>query len=286
MGSWLVLASLTALLVWGYWDSLGVLGVYWQSPPYWQGWLVPFVAVSVLLLRRRPAGDATLPARWAGVGLLAASLGARIAASSYGWPLAEMLTFVPALASLWLVVGAWPAFRAGGPAVALLCLMLPLPWAAENAVLDRAQALATRTSTFALQTLGVGAYREGNVINMSEASEGVVGTSSRIRLGGLIVALAAGLALVARRPGWERLVILLSGPPIVLAVNAARLTLTGLFRASDHPAAASSVLRDPGAAGMLSLALVVLALEYCILSRLYRDAPRPEPPLSEAGAAP
>ena len=285
MGFWLVLASLAGLLVWGYWDSLGVLGVYWQSPPYWRGWLVPLVAVAVLVLRGRPGGPATSPARWAGVAMLAASLGARLLVSCYGWPLAETLTFVPALASLWLVAGGWPAFRAGGPAVALLCLMLPLPWAAENAVLDRAQGLATRTSTFALQTLGVDAYREGNVINMSEAAEGVVGTSSRIRVGGLVVALAAGLALVVRLTWWERLVIFLSGPPIVLAVNTARLTAAGMLRAWAHPVAADYVLRDPGAAVMLSLAVVLLVLEYWVLARLYREVPGPEPPVPRAETA-
>ena len=113
-----------------------------------------------------------------------------------------------------------------------------------------------------------------------------MGTSSRIRLAGLVVALAAGLALVGRRPRWERLAIFASGPVIVLAVNIARLTAAGLFHAWDRPAAASIVLRDPGSAGMICLALVVLALEYCVLGRLYREVPGGEPPLLDVGAAP
>ena len=39
--------------MWGYWNSLGVLGIYWQSPPYWQAWLVPIVAGAVEMEYRR-----------------------------------------------------------------------------------------------------------------------------------------------------------------------------------------------------------------------------------------
>lgn len=277
MGFWLVLSLLAALLTWGYGDSLAPLAISWHSPPYCQNWLVPLVAFATLILRRRSPGPVSAPARWAGVAMLASALAVRLGASLGGLPNLEMLSFVPALASLWLIAGGWPAFRAGAPAVALLCLMLPLPWAAENAILDRAQGLATASSTFALQTLGVDAYREGNVIFVGRAPDGAVGASSRIRAAGLILAMAAALALVARRPWWERFVILLSGPLILVAVNVARLTLAGLLRWGDRPGAADFALRDRGSAGMLLLAALLLAAEYFVLSRLYREAPRPAP---------
>jgi exosortase/archaeosortase family protein len=159
-----------------------------------------------------------------------------------------------------------------GPAVALLLFMLPLGWEQENAVLNRLQGLATRSSVFALQTLTGEAYREGNVIYVGETQTGIVGSSSRIRLAPVVMALAAAVALTLRRPWWERLVLFLSGPAIVLVVNVFRLTLAGMLHAWEAPSLADWVLRDPGAALMLSLAAVLVLMEYAVLSHLFREA--------------
>lgn len=286
MVPWLVLVLLATILAWGYSDSLTPLAVYWQSPPYRQAWLVLLLAAIVLWARLRPMGPVSGRARWTGVLLLAVSLGARLLASHYGWLRAEMATFVPALASLWLVVGGWRALASGGPAIALLLLTFPLDWNSENNVLDRVQGLATRSSVFALQTLGVEAYREGNVIYIGGDQSGIVDSSSRIRLALVVVALAAATALVVRRPLWERLLIFLSGPVAALAVNVFRLTVSGLLRQWGSAWAADRVLRDPGAVMMLCMAALLVLLEYLVLSHLYREVRPAETPKTETGASP
>lgn len=278
MSLWIALATLTTLLVWGYWNSLVVLTVAWQPPPYQCVWLILGFAAVVLWARRRPMAPAGGLARWIGVLLLAASLGARLLASRYGWPLAELATMVPALASLWLVVFGWQGLAIGGPAAALLLLMLPLGNATEAAILDRAQGLVTRSSIFALQTLGVDAYREGNVIYLGAAQSGMVGPSSRLRLAEVLVAIAAATALAVRRPLWERLLILLSGPPIALTVNVLCLTSAGLLRHWGWPGVSDRLLHQTGSIIMLGLAALLVLLEYLVLAHLYREVAVAEVP--------
>ncbi len=272
MVPWLVLAVLTTLLVWGYWDALAVLTACWRYPPYWMAWSILVLVAVVLWARRQPMAPVAPRARWAGVLLLAVALGCRLLAVQRGWVLVEMATFVPALASLLLISRGWAEFTAAGPAVALLLFLLPLGGEPETALLNRMQGLATRSSVFALQTLTGQAYREGNVIYVGETQTGIVDPSSRIRLAPVVVALAAAVALMVRRPWWERLVIFLSGPVIVVAVNIFRLTAAGALQAWGTPWMADWVLRDPGAPLMLSLAAMFVLAEYAVLSHLFREA--------------
>jgi len=286
MVSWLALALLVSLLAWGYWDALTVLPVYWQSPPYWMQWTIPMLALIVLWARRRSLRPVAAGARWAGVLLLSVALAVRLLASSSGWLLVELATFVPALASLWLVVWGWRGLAAAGPATALLLFMRPRGWEQENTLLNRMQGAATRSSVFALQTLTGEAYREGNVIYVGESPHGIVGPSSRIRLAPVVVALAAAVALAVRRPLWECLVIFLSGPALVVVVNGFRLTLAGLLHSWGVAGATHWVLRDPGAGLMLVTAGLLVLAEYMGLSHLFREVPAADAATPETETTP
>jgi exosortase len=288
MALWIALGTLTTLLGWSYWSALVVLTVAWQSPAYQYAWLILLFAGVVLWARcrRRSMGPVPGGVRWLGVLFLALSLACRLVAAHCGWHTAELATAVPALASLWLLAFGWPGLAAGGPAAALLLFMLPPGSGTESAILDRAQALATRGATFALQTLGVEAYREGNVIHVGETQSGVVGHSSRLRLAAVVSALAAAVALAARRAMWERLLILLSGPVIVVAVNACCLTGAGLLRYWGRPGVADRAWGTAGSVAMLSAAALLVLLESVVLSHVYREV-RPEAAARpEAEAAP
>ena len=67
---------------------------------------------------------------------------------------------------VFMLVGGWHTIRWAGPALGFLFFMLPLPSVIEHNVLWRLQTLASVGSTFVLQTMGVAAFREGNLIKV------------------------------------------------------------------------------------------------------------------------
>jgi exosortase len=269
---WIALGVLGATLVWGYWNSLAEAAIYWQGAQYSHGWLVPLFTAAVLWMRYEPISGFPQWQRLLGVGLLGMGLMARLACARIGLDVPDMWTFVPSVAGLVLLVGGWPMFRWAGPAVLLLIFMFPLPWTLERALLSPLQRLATGASTYALQTLGMGAYNEGNVIWLQDLPMGVVEACSGLRMTTIFLALSAAIVLMAHRTWWENLIILLSAVPIALTVNVIRITVTGILYLVATPEFADVVFHKWLAPYVMTLlALALLWLELAILSHLFYE---------------
>ena len=203
-----MLAILAFLLVAAYWQTLRELSTTWNTPAYSHGWLVPMFAAVLLWLRREPLHEPSALARWSGIALLVGGLAFRLVGVHFAYPYIEMVSFLPCIFGVFLVVGGWPCLRWAGPALAFLIFMYPLPGLVERRLLDPLQKLATICSTYALQTLGVAAYRSGNHI-LGEVSLGVVDACSGLRMLTIFLALAVAVTLVTARPLWERITIIL-----------------------------------------------------------------------------
>jgi len=270
---WVTLAVLVLTVIWGYWSSLREVALEWQRPEYSHGWLIPAFTVALLWMRLNPLGPVRLAERLWGLGLVAAGLGLRLLACWWSYEQPEMVTFVPTLMGCFLLVGGWKALWWAGPAVAFLIFMFPLPWTAENAVLVPLQKVATKASTFALQTMGIGAYHEGNVIHIEGLKLGVAEACSGLRMTTIFVALSVAIVLVTDRPWWERLIVLVSSIPIAIAVNVMRITVAGLL----HLNAGSEWgewfhTKWPSPIFMIGMAFCLLFLELKILTHLFVEA--------------
>jgi exosortase len=151
--------------------------------------------------------------------------------------------------------------------------MLPLPYFLEVSLAHRLQRLATLASTYGLQTLGLAAIAEGNVIIMSEARIGVVEACSGLGMLVTFFAEATAVAMLIRRSILEKLLIVASAVPIALTVNVIRIMVTGIVAETAGESAADRVHDLAGWFLMPTLALALLWLELAILSRLLIDAP-------------
>jgi exosortase len=267
---WAILISLLGLLVYVYLNALDERGAkgYWDNPKYSHGWLVPIFTVILLWMRYEPFGPVKAAARWSGVGLLAASLGIWLASTYSFNKVPEMVSFVPAVAGVFLLVGGWKMMRWAGPAVAFLIFMFPLPGFLDGMLLARLQTLATEGSTYVLQTIGIPSYSEGNRIVIGELQLGVVEQCSGLRMLTIFVALAVAITLVTDRPLWERCVIVASAVPIALVVNIIRITVTGILHMYTSSELADLVFHDLAGWFMMPMALGLLYVEFQILSHL------------------
>jgi len=170
----------------------------------------------------------------------------------------DMYTFVPALAGVFLLFGGWSMFRWAWAPIAFLIFMYPLPDEATRYLLAPMQTLATQVSTFALQTLGLDAYRDGNRIILGDSQVlGVVDACSGLRMLTIFVWLAVMIVLVAGGEWWENVLIVASSLPIALAVNSIRITVTGIMY-TINPAIAEKIFHDWAGYFMMPMALVFL----------------------------
>lgn len=260
----------TALLVYSYLPGLTNAYIAWANPQYAHGWIVPLFSAALLFWWRQPiAAPVALSARLAGLLLLAAGLGLRLFAASYRIVTIDMYTFVPAICGVFILLGGWSMFRWAWAPLMFLIFMYPLPDEATRYLLGPLQTTATMVSTFALQTLGLEAYREGNQIVIGEMHLGVVDACSGLRMLTIFCALAVGLVMVGRRSWWENGIILASAIPIALVVNSIRITVTGvLFQVADTEFA-ERVFHDWAGLVMMPMAMAMLWAEQYILSNVF-----------------
>jgi exosortase len=256
--AWLLIAVLTVGLVYSYWPGLMNARSSWNNPQYSHGWLVPLCSLALLFWWRRPIEQVTPSAQLAGLGLLAGSFAVRLFCANYRIVTIDMYTFVPALAGIFLLAGGWRTFRWAWAPIVAMFFMYPLPDEATRYLLGPLQTLATIVSTFAIQTLGLDAYREGNRIVLGDSQVlGVVDACSGLRMLTIFIWLALMIVLVGGGDWWESLIILASAMPIALIVNSIRITVTGVMY-TISPELAEKIFHDWAGYFMMPLALALL----------------------------
>jgi exosortase len=269
----LMLLGLLIVLILAYADMFGLISAAWNEELYSHGWIVPLFALGLLWLRWQPFGPVPMRERWIGLGLLAFGLVARLFAAEYTINPVDRLSFIPSIFGVFMLVGGMQVVRWAWPALAFLVFMFPLPSALEVSVLNRLQRVATISSTFVLQTLGVSAFRTGNLISIPgmdqpmNVAEGCAG----LRMATIFAALAVAMVFIIERPWWDKFVILMSAIPIAIFVNIVRITVTGLLFmvVGQENHAVHKIMHDwAGLLIMMPLAMALLWLELQILERL------------------
>ena len=278
---WLILI-LFAATAWIYQDIVSWMISVWESnPDYSHGYLVPFFSLVVLYLTRDELPTSTKTSWGAlviGIVLIAGAFAIRATGIYTRILTLEALTLIPCLIGIILILGGWRLTWWAGPAVAFLVFMIPLPQVIAGSMSNSLQTLATKTSTYSLQTLGIPAMANGNIISLSENTIGVAEACSGIRMLYSFVALSVGMCLVITRPWWEKIVICCSALLIAVLANTVRITATGLAYEFGSPELADKIFHDLAGWLMMPFAVVLLGLELAILARLFVE-PKQERPL-------
>jgi exosortase len=271
------LGALAGALVWAYLPMLRVFADKWvNDPQYSHGLLVPFFS-AFLVWRARPAGGAALrPLPLVGCALLIPVLGMRAAAGALLFHQLDALSLLVALAAVVVAAGGAPLLRRVGPAIAFLAFMVPLPYELERNIGSPLKDAATVCSTFLLQTLGLPAVRDGNVILIDDVRLGVVDACSGLKMMATFAAFSVGAALLIDRSRFEKLMLLLGIVPVAVLTNVLRITMTGLSFAALTAPGVRAFLHDLYGYAMILVGLALLALEVWVLNRLVvRDAGTP-----------
>jgi exosortase len=261
-----VLAMMAAVLVWVYWTTFVDLAHRWGSQSqYSHGWLVPLFSAYLLWSRRQMLDAGPLAPSWWGMPMLLLGLGLRFVGvyTYFDWLAAASL--LPCLAAACLLVGGWRALRWAWPAIAFLVFMIPLPFRFEAALSHPLQRIGTIMSTFTLQTIGMTAYAEGNVIVLGEVRIGVVEACSGLNMLMTFFALSTGVTILMQRSPLERVIVFVSAVPIALATNILRIVTTAILHKVAGRELADLVFHD--LAGYL-MPVVALGMLWVLLRLL------------------
>jgi exosortase len=266
----ITLGLLTLGLVIAYWDTFTLVAAEWANPLYSHGYIVPLFALGLLWMRYQPFQPVPAAERWIGLGILVAGLAIRHFGVYMTMNPLDRYSFLIAIFGVFMLVGGYHTIRWAWPALGFLVFMLPLPSVLEQGVLWRLQTLASVCSTFVLQTIGIAAFRQGNLISVPNAELNIADACSGLRMLTIFLALAVAMVFLVERPWWDKFMILLSAVPIALIVNIIRITVTGLLYMWVGPdnEFAKKLGHDWAGYFMMPLALGFLWMELQVLERL------------------
>jgi exosortase len=255
-------------VVWAYWTTLADIVERWAlDPQYSHGFLVPLFSGFLLWMRRAHLAAADFQPRWWGVGIVLIAAAMRMTSHFLYQPWLDTGSLLLCLAGIVAAAGGWRALVWAGPAILFLGFMLPLPYRVQTALGGTLQRIATIISTYAIQTLGVPAVSEGNVILLTDTKLGVVEACNGLSMLITFFALSTAVAIVAKRSAIEKVVIVLSALPIAVLANVARITATGILFEAARGDLARAVFHDLAGWLMMPLALAMLLVELIVLGR-------------------
>lgn len=267
--AWGALTGLMAVIVWSYWPTVATMARKWDADPqYSHGFLVPLFALALLWLRWDKLDATTLKVSWWGLGLLCLATVMRLGAAWFNFDWFDGMSIIPCLAGVCLLFGGLAAFKWAWPAIGFLVFMVPLPYSVERSLMGPLRGIGTTISTYVMQTLGLPAIAEGNIIHLGEHNIGVAEACSGLRMLVIFFALSAAVALIIERGIWTRVVVVLSAIPIALISNITRITVTGALYQFAGPELAERVFHDLAGWLMMPLGLALLWAELWLLSHL------------------
>ncbi len=270
----MLLCSVTVVVVvaWAYYPTVQSLVRVWTvDPNYSQGFLIPILAVGLVVYRCWGVRPPIQPALWPGLGALAFAAVARASSAYFYVSALDHLSMLLTLVGLCLLFGGWQWLGRIWPALAVLLFAFPIPSVVGGSnLVSGLQEIATRASTFLLQAFGMTAYREGNVILTKSAELGIVEACSGLRMLMVFCALTVVTAALVPLNRVQKLMLVASAVPLAIVCNVVRITVAGLANESIGTEAGHFVFHDLAGLLMMPLAFALLAVEMVVLAKLYR----------------
>ena len=254
--------------------------LWMTNPDNSHGILVPGFAIWLLWHRRdlfpSPLPHVSLTAVLLGTGLIVAGVALRCAGIYTRTISMQAVSVVPCIAGIVLVCGGWAVVRWSWPAVLFLFFMIPVPGVVGGLLSGVLQKIATVSSTYALQTIGIPAVSEGNVIWLTHKPLGVAQACSGLRMLTSFFALSIGVSLVIERPVWEKCLIALSAPVIAIVANVLRISATAVAYEFGNEKMAELIFHDLAGWLMMPVGLFLLWAELLIVSMIFVEIEEPE----------
>lgn len=271
---WIVaLLALVGVMTFAYAGLLAYSFKQWLKPDYSHGFLVPFFSIYLAYHWREWAPSRIKwPDPW-GLAFIGggAAMFAIAGILNIGKEWLQGLSLVLNLCGAALLLGGWPALRWLWPSLAFLMFMFPLPSSVEHALGWQLQKVAAIASEFTLQTIGYATYREGNILHVKEHILGVEKACSGLSMLLTFAAISVGVAILVKRPWFDRVLILVSAVPVAVFANVIRIALTGVLYNEGGKELGDRLFHDFAGWIMMPIALVVLWVELKLLDWVWVD---------------
>jgi exosortase len=212
-----------------YWGVIARLVRDWATDDnYSHGFAIVPLAVYFAYERRVALRAAANRPTNVGLIVIILSLGLLVAGTLGAELFLARVSIVTMLAGLVLFGWGWNHARILRFPLAFLLLMIPIPAIIFNQIAFPLQLLASRVGESTLQAANIPVLREGNVIQLANATLEVAEACSGIRSLVTLVTLGLVLGYFTDSRAWFRTVLALAAVPVAIFANGLRVAGTGV----------------------------------------------------------
>jgi len=260
---------LAAFFIWAFWYSFIDLWRVWQSnADYSAGQLVPLAVIYMVAVRRRAFGGLALTFGLLGLGVFAFGLIANLLGNYYLYASLQNVGLVVCANGLVMTLLGWQGYKRVWYPLLFLLLMIPLPGRVHDAVMLPLQGFGTLVSAGVLEIIGVPVVRYGHILEVGGHQVAVAEACSGLRMALAFLIVAGVVAYLIRRPGWQKVTVLLSSIPIAIICNVIRIVMAACLYGAGYDWLAQGTMHDMAGLLMMPAALCLILLELRLLSKL------------------
>jgi exosortase len=198
----------------------------WDTDPnYGHAYFVPFAAAFVVWQKRAVLRALMPKPATSGLALVVPAVLLHVMAANAGLFRFSMAAFVATVAGGIAVFSGWKMVKHLAFPLVLLLFAVPIPLYLESATLPM-KLMASATSTGILDLFGLGVYREGTIIHLSNMTLEVATACSGLRSLVLVTTVGAFYGYVSQESNVRRWIIFASSIPIAIGANVARIVAT------------------------------------------------------------
>lgn len=263
----LVLGGLLGLL---YAANIRHFVYIWSSDDnYTHGFLVPLLSLYFARESMRRGPIERKGGGFLGSFLLVVSILARLATILVPVGIVGDLGFIVGIAGICCLIAGRSALGRFGFAIGFLIFMIPLPVALYATLASPLQLMVSRLGSVILNAIGIPVLCEGNMMTLPGGTRMFVAEacSGMRQLTGFL-ALTTAVAYLSSRPGWHRIILVMSSIPIAMTANVLRVTLTGCIMHYLDPKYASGSFHTIEGLLMMVVGLGLLGIECTALNIL------------------
>ncbi|MCP5044672.1 MAG: exosortase [bacterium] len=225
------IAGTLALTTWVFYPILHHMYRTWRADPdYSHGLLIVPLSIYFAYGKLPQLKRAPIEGSWWGVAVLLLGVISVCIGELGGLLTALRSGYVFALMGLVLLLAGRKVFEILLFPMSFLLLMVPLPQSLVNIIAFPLQLIAAGWAVGSLQTFGIPALLEGNIIHLAHTQLFVAEACSGLR--SLMALLTLGVVFAQFfRPGQliQQMLLIGSTIPIAIVVNAVRVSLTGIL---------------------------------------------------------
>ncbi len=211
-------------------DALYLMENWWsEKEEYNHGYLIPFVAAYLLLLRAEAFKSLRTEASWFGVAIVVASVFAYVLGELSAVYVIGQYGFLLALWGLVATATGFKGLKLFWVPLLYLAFMIPLPNFLYNNLSSELQLVSSQLGVFLVRAAGISVYLEGNVIDLGEFQLQVVEACSGLRY--LFPLMSFGFLCASLYVGktWHKIVLFLSSIPLTIFMNSFRIGVIGIL---------------------------------------------------------